>query len=546
VLFSALMFLSMACGPETTSEKTCEPACDAWKTCNTDTGKCELKDTYCENVDGKAVGCEEGQICNSGYKCEDNACGTVTCDGFGTCELDAGSPVCTCNDGYELSSDKKHCTLSAKCSAANLTGTCDDACNACNNGVCEPDGSGYLCEGKFNHKCDPSKEGAQGEPHPDCTSDYPYCITDPDDETVGYCTYTGCKNDTECNDANYTGRSADKFYCWSFGYTVVDNQGKIGDPKMGLCEKVSSTCTAVTDDKANYAECGDPCGSSECAGGAWCMGGFCIPTCDPADANSCGDGKACKNVNTDDFPLYRCVTPCGNDGECATSETGNACNSFGLGKELGQDAITTNCGKADGAVDDGGECVPGDDATFEQSCIDGLCLASQGATTGTCSAVCDSSDACGDDRFCFAYSPFFSDTDAALPICVDSSIFTDLVYAGKCSQEGGCTGETRCTPQAVASVVMEDSDIEYLCLGSSQALTGAEFGEACTPTDTTSGCKSGYCKVEDGATEGVCNAFCDVDANCPDTHECKPAIRYYTDAVANDTQYKICVEKALK
>ena len=40
VLFSVLIFLGMACDPAEPTEKPCVPACDAWKTCNTEIGKC--------------------------------------------------------------------------------------------------------------------------------------------------------------------------------------------------------------------------------------------------------------------------------------------------------------------------------------------------------------------------------------------------------------------------------------------------------------------------------------------------------------------------
>ncbi len=483
------------------------PPCEYWESC-VSTNNCQLKADYCtENS------CAAGEICDSDHRCKTDICANETCSGHGTCVSNGDQASCTCAEGYIPNG--LTCELSPACSVANLTGACADPCDTCNNGVCS-NTTGYKCDGTFNAKCDPAKALVNGQ-HPDCASGT-FCSKDPDNPTEGYCSYYGCQNDTECTSANYPARSQDKFICLDYGAEY-----------NGVCIKMEDACTNPPRNIPSYGSCDTSCGDGSCSPADLCLNKVCSPECDPNNNTSCQSGYECKNISSADNPMYRCLVPiatCGSDANCSNGEM---CNSFTADTILGEDAILSSCGEAEGTLEGGATCLTADTAPANQSCKDNLCLAAAGAAEGTCYDVCDSSAVCSANEFCYAVG-IFGDNYGDIPLCLDETFFTNLTYNGKCSQAGGCPANSYCSFTTVATVVEELADIEYQCFG---PLPGSgDFGTNCTEH---ANCKSGYC-----AADGKCGAFCDTDDNCPSGKTCSGTLRYYPDTVDNATTIKVC------
>ncbi len=544
-LLLMLVFASMfMIGCEGVSSKeVCSPACGAWETCNEKLEVCVLLDGRC-NVNSDCAGNQTCDTTTHACKAVTGACGDVTCDNNGECSEVAGAAVCTCDTGFLASKDKLHCFAATVCADVTCSGhgtclpsrtgqaTCEcdagytvnglncveQACGKCEvrqNGVCVPDG-GRPCNGDFNDRCDPALDDAQGN-NPDCASGY--CFGD--DAENGYCSMLDCVTDSDCIDPRYIN---ELFICI-----------KYGEDYRGMCQKIEdAACTEIKRDGAVYSSCDTPCGDADCEQTELCISGICAPECNgPNDVLSCLAGYECYNINTDDFPLYRCVEEiiyCKNDSECADGES---CNYFYLDQVLGQDAITVACGDAEGQKGNAEACNP-DATSGAEACESGLCLAPRGATAGECSVICNSSVDCAitghEHNLCVSLA-LFSDTEAAVPICIkDELVFDTVRFQGMC--EDGCPEGSACSFNSVASVVTSADEIEYICLSGVSSGT-KNFGEICT---ADAQCKSGLC-----GEDGKCNTFCGVDLNCPNGFICEPTLRLYAETVDNDTMINSCV-----
>lgn len=524
-------------------KKPCNNSCDTtWQTCDEATDVCKAKDGFCaSNTD-----CVSPAVCKtSSHTCISPACEDVSCDGHGTCAEENLKAVCTCDTNFIASKDKLHCFAATVCADITCSGhgsciptntgsascVCDTGytvnglnctqtpCGKCEvrnatTGTCEPDG-GRPCNGDYNDRCDPALDNAEGD-NPDCSTGL--CFGD--DAENGYCSRFDCVTDSDCTDPRYEN---ELFICI-----------KYGENYRGICQKTEAACTEVKRDGAVYSSCDTPCGDADCKQTELCIGGICAPECNgPNDVLSCAAGYECYNINTDEFPLYRCVEEiiyCKNDSECAEGES---CNSFYLDEILGQEAITVACGDAEGQKGNAEACDP-DATSGAEACESGLCLAPSGATVGECSVICNSSADCAitghEHNLCVSLS-LFSDTEAAVPLCIkDELVFDTVRFQGMC--EDGCPEGSACSFNSVASVVASNEDVEYICL--SGVSTGTKgFGETCT---TDAQCKSGLC-----GEDGKCNTFCGVDANCPTDFICEPTLRLYAETVDNDTMINSCV-----
>jgi len=115
IAMSAIFLIS--CGGSDSSildDKTCDPACESWQTC--DDGTCKLATDKCasdndckDNADGKTV-------CNADHVCEAPA--TVTCTaGEKKCNADNVEVCNATGDGWDIT----ECTTPEVCDATSFT-----------------------------------------------------------------------------------------------------------------------------------------------------------------------------------------------------------------------------------------------------------------------------------------------------------------------------------------------------------------------------------------------------------------------------------------
>ena len=80
------------------------PNCDEWRECNPENGVCELKTGRCGTTDD----CSGDNACNNQHICE-NPCTNVNCSNHGSCSVVNSTAICSCEDSYRVTDDKKFC-----------------------------------------------------------------------------------------------------------------------------------------------------------------------------------------------------------------------------------------------------------------------------------------------------------------------------------------------------------------------------------------------------------------------------------------------------
>ncbi|MBN2694944.1 hypothetical protein JXR93_09800 [bacterium] len=588
VAIFALLFSLVGCttDPADDDDKKCG-TCGDWQECNTKTGSCDAKAGFCNTKDECSTGqvCDEtshtcktevqtactGQTCSDHGTCnvvnnkavctcdegylvstdklscvEDSICDGITCSDHGTCSVNSqGQAVCDCDDGYQNDSNNAlYCVLSGECSVANPNGTCDQ-CLTCQGGTCVPDG-GRACDGGYNHRCDPDNENANGD-NLDCDSGLCFYVGEKSFET-GYCSMFDCVTDSDCDDPN----TDELFICIKYGAQY-----------RGICQKVEPGCDAVNRDGETFSDCSDACGDANCKQADLCISGSCAPECmGPNDTRTCGMENVCLNINSSDFPLYRCVDAdlvAGYGEDCSDKSCGNGliCLTYtaegdaACFQECASDADCdgTTCTvypsfgfcEAPKNVDPWELCDMFNDCKDGASCLnaggDGYCIPQCTLNSDDCDAwgtECANYGAVGN----FCESPQDRQAGEACNLaheCVDGASCLTAGNQSFCFQE--CTMDgTECDAlgtecETVGTVgnfcaapqngeLGDDCNIANECMDS---LICVSFGdvlslclESCTPGSTA-------CECQDlGEGAGACMPECLSDEDCEGTDVCLP------------------------
>ncbi len=311
---------------ECTASTLCENVtCGANATCNPNTGACECNDGYIGNPN---TGCTpEGH-------CEAN-----TCSGHGTCDDTSGTVVCTCDTGYAGTYCDTCDTVNGYSPDPQNPGTCvfnpcvPDPCYG--HGTCTVENGLPVCTcntgytGGNCNRCD-TANGYEIDPQNPSN-----CILSPCwgyDCGHGTCTVVNSQPTCTC-DTGYTGTNCGT--CDAANHYIASNANPgtcILDPcrnqtcsNHGTCS-LSATDTAVCTCATGYA--GTTCNACDTANGyiaSTVMPGTCI--LNPCLSQTCSGHGTCSVVN--DAAACTCAT--GWTGPtcstCATGYTGTNCDA---------------------------------------------------------------------------------------------------------------------------------------------------------------------------------------------------------------------------
>ena len=277
--------------------------------------------------------------------------------------------------------------------------------------------------------------------------------------------------------------------------------GRLG-PVPEACDGEDNDCDGATDEADDQHD-GGPCPdlgdrcveSAQCGPGGRCLDdygqNYCSTVCDgPED---CGAGTYCGRVAGLEV-CRRVYAPCVADETCAAGERcmlvpspdparfGGECRPA-LPEGLPVDAP---CGPETGP------------------CATNLCL----ADVERCSALCASSDGCGEGLACIG-TPFVLGN-------------REQIDVGLCL--GACTGDADCDPEVTGFVCLYD-----LALGGEGfrghcdvPRAGGRPGDPCDlSADPPRGCVHGYCRRD--ARGRYCTQGCEAADDCPDGWNCVPS-----------------------
>ena len=241
------------------------------------------------------------------------------------------------------------------------------------------------------------------------------------------------------------------------------------DPRTGA-DCTDGTCTFLgVDDGEPWGAClpadvdggarGDACSpATPCGAGFVCIeqtgGGRCVPRCDPADGDTCGDGLRCDPVGGG---LGACFPrTCLRASDCPDGQT---CATW-TRPDGGVDAACIF------AVGDG---AAGEACTDDEGCASGRCLEDLGICHGACRDNVD----CAGEGSCVLYG--FEDE-------------TQSVWLPTCLRD--CADDESCGPgQTCAWFDNRELDVGTVCI---PAVGTAGAGAPCRQPED---CRSGRCEV---------------------------------------------------
>ncbi|HEX2732249.1 MAG TPA: proprotein convertase P-domain-containing protein [Polyangiaceae bacterium] len=261
-------------------------------------------------------------------------------------------------------------------------------------------------------------------------------------------------------------------------------------------------CVAAGDTEP-YAPCHGTDG--ECGAGFACVAGVCKQLCDGTTTNVCGEGayNACEQVTQAGKPVdgfYVCQRTCDPLEPSHVSDLYAGCGA-GANCLPGLDGVSVCVGAKNSGVE--GTSCKGPDGPDPQACAPGLaCVAL--ATGAVCLPSCNlDGDDCGAGESCVGYSDPVGAADVAIGYCTECQIpaGSDCDPVGQCGCAAGemCsivdweTGSTSCVP---AGTVEEGG-----------GCTGGATGECAPGTDCMYWVET-----------GVCERFCNSDADCPNVN----------------------------
>ena len=211
----AIFFIS--CGDDTPSDKICDPACNAWETCNDD-GKCDLnagrcnKDEDCKDVAGKTKCSIET------HECVADVAPECTVDADCT---DSAKPVC--DDGTCVADVAPECTVDADCTDSAKP-VCDDGtCVADTTVTCTPDEKRCNADNTAVETCNTAGDAWESV---DCAVG---------EVCVGIADSTMCKNIPDSTITDVRAGTIDEYYTTSGTVTaIVDNGFFFQDAAAGI------------------------------------------------------------------------------------------------------------------------------------------------------------------------------------------------------------------------------------------------------------------------------------------------------------------------
>ncbi|NOZ86534.1 MAG: VCBS repeat-containing protein [Deltaproteobacteria bacterium] len=439
---------------------TADGDCDDQNPCTED--KCE--NFVCKNdIKHDGTKCEDGLFCTIGDKCESGVCKGEprTCEEVednchdGICVEDQDKCIPKEKPDNTDCEDGLYCTVGDKCQAGECRGrtracndndpctvdSCDEDSRSCVNdlepqpGKEGPPGS-TSCMNKLDDDCD-RRIDLDDPDCIECTSDQDCDDRNPcttDKCTLGKCTSTNVKNNTECDDGLYC-TVDDKCESGKCKGSAKDCSA-LDDPcHEGICNEDKKTCEAMY--KGDGVECND---GLYCTVNEKCDGGSCKGS--PRD---CEDNDPCTEGSCNE-DLKKCVqTVVPNPG--AEGPPGHGSCS---------DQKDNDCDELIDLDDpDCVECVLAADCNDSNTCTDDTC------DHGVCrhtpvndDTPCNDSHFCNGDDYCQAGtcskhdgSPCSDGFDCTQDLCdEDKDMCSNLVTAGKCLINGTCFNDDEQNP----------------------------------------------------------------------------------------------------
>ncbi len=416
----------------------------------------------CNGLDDDGDGITDEDVPGAG-----DACGSEECGGPGRWTCVSGELICAgvgaigdevCNgadDDCDGNIDEDDPRLGEACEACAGTYICDAGTLRCSMGVPE------VCNG-LNDDCD----GAVDED-----------LTRPCGDETGACE-AGVET---CRNGEWGG--------------CIGGVGPNGEE----CNGSDDDCDGVIDEQlAGCNGLGSPCdGDAECSTGL-CLdddGSFyCSRPCDPAEADPCGAGNRCVEVDG----RAVCIPDwqrCNNDCECPAERS--------CMPAVNHPDVVYGCRpeRRDGDPV-GAPCTAAD-----ENCATGTCL----ARTGRCVRLCAPSAECGGASICDGGTVCAEVPGAKQPICVNA-----------------CTGDDDCPPYPG----LGPDDPQEICRYRPDADRSANVGicdwpnsdgEAVGgPCEGGGDCAHGLCWQPNNA-DFYCTQGCVTEDDCPDGWQCRPS-----------------------
>lgn len=235
-----------------------------------------------------------------------------------------------------------------------------------------------------------------------------------------------CRNGYDCNSLGICNPAS------GAGQADAGGDDTTTDVTPPSAPNIGAACTSA-------AECAAPGGAE-----AFCLteangfpAGTCSAACDPAAANTCGDGAACLPTSVGG----RCVSSCTAETTCRSSYE---CCNFGAGALCLPDGLLASCTAPTPAPEDNrpapGEIAAG--CVDDTECTAGpapVCFSQFGP--GICTSSCTSDADCGDTGVCgdigggqsFCFRNCTADTDCAVDfICCNVGGSSVCLDGGLC------------------------------------------------------------------------------------------------------------------
>ncbi|MEY3014364.1 MAG: extracellular matrix protein [Pseudomonadota bacterium] len=433
----------------------CEPgetkACASEDQCVT--GKCNIIDGVCKYTFQEGQGCNDGNPCTTGEKCQtDNCTGKPTeCDDLNPCTADScdKSKGCIHTNVPGPCTDGNECTEQDSCDEGKCKGKITDETVKCNdNNDCTKD------------TCDPIK-GCQNAPQTGSSCDDANGCTVGDSCDGGVCksgTNTcSCTADSDCT-ANDDGNLCNgTLFC---DKSALPYQCKVNPATIVKCDTSKDTFCAQTQCTPSTGKCdvvkkpeGTSCDADQslCTTDDQCKDGVCTPgaklACDdknPCTDDVCDPKDGCKFIAN--------TAPCDADGNACTENDVCLEKSCTAGKakvcDDGEFCTEDSCDPSDGSCktknlskscDDGNACTEGDkcgDVAGKWSCVAGVgpdCDDKNPCTKDTC----DKTNGCTNTNDDTATVPCYSGD----PATKGKGICTEGVQKCSAGKLGSCEGE---------------------------------------------------------------------------------------------------------
>jgi hypothetical protein len=458
----------------------CCPTCDAAHPCPASqvccNGRCRAGDC-CTNaqcpdpakpvcVNNRCAPCTTSQQCGAGKVCCGGRCRSGNCCGDGDCANRPDRPcqtkrcdptTSTCGymplaDGTACD-DGDACTLGDTCrGGACVPGSakdCSAQSDACNDGVCRPDGScgkqpktnGTACNAD-NNSCTAGDSCQNGVCTPGAGID---CTTLTDQCNTGVCGSGGsCVREPKPNDTLCVAGSN---LCIQTG--ACRNGSCAAGPAV-VCEPADACHVAGTCDPAT-GRCSTPNApnGTRCGSNGQCQNGRCVEPCLPTNAVCNPATDTCCNIEGD---------ACAENANCVEAgEPGRCCRSEGA-------FCTTQCDCCDGICADGVCCIPGkqcldrSECCEGEDCVDEICTRICGTNNALCSArpgeaCCDGFKCVNGECWpetCQAPTQGCSSVGQCCPDGPITCTGGDCCYSfgATCDFDGECCGLLRCGAQS--------------------------------------------------------------------------------------------------